>query len=223
MALNISRGNMYEFITHTWNTVKGECFHDCSYCYMKRFGKRSPIRFDQGELKTDLGQGNYIFVGSSCDMWAENIPVEWITKTLDHCSKHDNRYLFQTKNPQRFTEFQLPRNSVVCTTIETNRWYPAIMFNSPFPEDRVEQMKRLAYPRYITIEPIIDFDMEEFVEMIQACNPVQVNIGSDTGHNDLPEPSADKILKLVERLQKFTVVHNKTNLKRVLNTEKLKF
>lgn len=25
MSLNKSKGNMYEWITHTWNTVKGEC------------------------------------------------------------------------------------------------------------------------------------------------------------------------------------------------------
>ncbi len=39
MGLNKSNGNMYEWITHTWNTIKGECYHDCSYCYMKKWGK----------------------------------------------------------------------------------------------------------------------------------------------------------------------------------------
>jgi hypothetical protein len=68
MGLNTSKGNMYDFVTHTWNTVKGECYHDCSYCYMKRWGKLKPARFDQKELKTDLGSNNFIFVGSSCDM-----------------------------------------------------------------------------------------------------------------------------------------------------------
>lgn len=31
MPLNKSTGNMYKFITHTWNTIKGECPHGCSY------------------------------------------------------------------------------------------------------------------------------------------------------------------------------------------------
>lgn len=35
MALTKSRGNMYPFVTHTWNAIKGMCFHDCPYCYMK--------------------------------------------------------------------------------------------------------------------------------------------------------------------------------------------
>lgn len=33
MGLNVSKGNMYEFITHTFNTIKGKCYHDCSYCH----------------------------------------------------------------------------------------------------------------------------------------------------------------------------------------------
>jgi len=78
MALNKSKGNMYEFVTHTWNAIKGECPHDCSYCYMKRWGKLNPIRLDTREFKTDLGEGNFIFVGSSCDMFADSIPYEWI-------------------------------------------------------------------------------------------------------------------------------------------------
>ncbi|HYQ55883.1 MAG TPA: hypothetical protein VEP89_00965 [Draconibacterium sp.] len=39
----------------------------------------------------------------------------------------DKKYLFQSKNPKRFADFELPPKSVVCTTIETNRWYPEIM------------------------------------------------------------------------------------------------
>ena len=54
MPLNKSTGNMYDFITHTWNTIKGECPHECSYCYMSRWGKQPPLHFDEKELKTDL-------------------------------------------------------------------------------------------------------------------------------------------------------------------------
>lgn len=34
MGLNKSKGNMYEFITDTYNIVKGACDFGCSYCYM---------------------------------------------------------------------------------------------------------------------------------------------------------------------------------------------
>ena len=50
MPLNKQSGNMYSWVTHTWNVVKGKCPHGCIYCYMKRFPQR-PLRFDEKELK----------------------------------------------------------------------------------------------------------------------------------------------------------------------------
>ena len=45
-------------------------------------------------LKTNLGNGNFIFVGSSCDMFAHNIPDKWIRNTMEHCDKFDNRHTY---------------------------------------------------------------------------------------------------------------------------------
>ncbi|MCK4815437.1 hypothetical protein KA005_06680 [bacterium] len=216
MGLNESKGNMYEWVTHTWNAIKGRCPHDCSYCYMKRWNNLKPVRLDGKELKTDLGNGNFIFVGSSCDMWAEAIPTEWIIKTLEHFNKFDNHYLFQSKNPARFNKYQLPKNSVICTTIETNRWYPKIMNNSPYPIDRSKEMTGLSIETYLTIEPIIDFDIMQLVELIKQCKPKQVNIGADSGNNNLPEPGPGKLLDLINELESFTTVKKKKNLKRLL-------
>ena len=219
MALNLSTGNMYEFVTNTWNTIKGECPHNCSYCYMKKWGAQNPVKFDKKELKTNLGEGNFIFVGSSCDMWADDIPDEWIKQTLEYCSKFDNNYLFQTKKPDNFMDFELPKKSVVCTTIESDSYYPQIMRNSPEPIQRSIAMQELSrfYDTYVTIEPIMDFNLEHFVKMIKRCNPKQVNIGADSGGNGLPEPSQESVLQLVEELQRFTHIHSKSNLERILN------
>ena len=227
MALNKSKGNMYEFVTHTWNTVKGECPHDCGYCYMKGIAKRfckkqSPIHFDEEELKTNLGKGNFIFVGSSNDLFAKDIPDEWLLKTLKHCEKHDNGYLFQSKNPDRILDYidacVITDKSVICTTIETNRYYRKIMGKSPLVEDRAEAMNIISkvVKTYVTIEPIMDFDPSEFVELIKKANPIQVNIGADTGHNNLPDPTKEKVLELITELKGFTIVKPKPNLNRIL-------
>ena len=216
MALNISKGNMYGFVSHTWNTVKGTCNHDCSYCYVKRWGNLNPVRFDEKELRTKLGNGNFIFVGSSNDMFASDVSKEWIQRTIDHCNQFDNQYLFQTKNPSRLLEFELPLNSVVCTTIESNRFYPEIMNNSPRPSARAEAMSRIDLPKYVTIEPILEFDMDELVELIKSCNPIQVNIGADSGNHKLPEPNREKVLLLIDKLNKFTIVKQKKNLNRIV-------
>jgi len=219
MGLNLSRGNMYPWITHTFNTIKGECPHNCSYCYMHKWGKQKPVRFDEKELKTDLGKGNFIFVGSSCDMFAKEIPGEWIIKTLEHCSKYNNYYLFQSKNPRDFIGFApfMPDKIHLCTTIETNRWYSKIMNNSPGPIERGIHFSKIPIEeKYITIEPILDFDLHELVELIHTCYPQQVNIGADSGNNNLPEPSKEKIIELINELEEFTTVEKKSNLNRLL-------
>lgn len=215
MALNESKGNMYEFVTHTWNAIKGACYHDCTYCYMKRWGKLKPVRLDEKELKTDLGNGNFIFVGSSCDMFAKDIPEEWILRVIEKCFDYDNSYLFQTKNPENARRLMPPKTSM-CVTIETNRNYPDIMRNSPEPYERFEQATLIRQPLYITIEPIIDFDLIELTKWMRILSPEQINIGADTGRNNLPEPQKEKILSLILRLEKFTIVHQKSNLKRLL-------
>jgi len=222
MGLNTSQGNMYAFVSQTWNTVKGKCPHSCSYCYMKHW-PQSNVRLDENELKTDLGTGNFIFVGSSNDMFAKEIPVKWIVQTLVHCQNHNNRYLFQSKNPERFLQF-LPFNviykqAILCTTIESNRFYPEVMNHSPHPLERAKAMEVLSkhVPCYVTIEPILDFDLEPMLEMIKRCNPLRVNIGADSKCHNLPEPSKDKLLALITELEKFTVIESKRNLWRILN------
>lgn len=217
--LNKSKGNMYQFINATWNTVKGKCYHDCKFCYMKRWGELKPVRFDEKELKTDLGENNFIFVGSSCDMFAEDIPEDWIRTTINKCKGYNNRYLFQSKNPKNFMGYIYPRNTILCTTIESNRYYPNILNNAPLIKDRVNDFLLLSdklFKKMVTIEPILDFDIEEFLRMLESINPIQINIGADSGNNNLPEPPKEKVLELIQELEKFTKVYIKDNLRRLI-------
>jgi len=118
----------------------------------------------------------------------------------------------------------LPPRSSICTTIETNRVYKSIMNNAYEPEDRATPFEwarktKPTIPRYVTIEPIMDFDLTPMVELIKRCEPVQVNIGADSGNNGLPEPRADKVLALIYELQKFTTIARKSNLGRLLKNK----
>ena len=91
MSLNIRKGDMYKFIDFTWNPIKGKCLHDCSYCYMKQINPNANLpRLAEHELNTYLGYGRSIFIGSSTDMFAENIPSEWIKRVLDYCYQNSN-------------------------------------------------------------------------------------------------------------------------------------
>jgi len=221
MSLNISKGNMYGFVTHSWNAIKGKCPHGCTYCYMNRFGEQKPVRLDEKELKTDLGSGNIIFVGSSCDMFADDIPIKWSSKVIDYCKQFDNTYLWQTKNTfnlyQRSLYTGLPPKSIVCTTIESNIYYDQICPDAALPEERAIWLRKLPFERHVTIEPIMYFDMDKMVDLIRECDPKQVNIGANTNHKiKLPEPSPEKVYELIERLEDFTIVHLKDNLNRLL-------
>jgi len=219
--LRESKGNMYDFVTHTWNTVKGKCPHGCAYCYMTKWGEQRPFRFDESELKTDLGEGNIIFVGSGCDLWATEIPAEWISRTLEHCGKYGNTYFFQSKNPARIYHYRddLP-GGVICATVESDIWRREFMGDTPLPIDRVSPlvlMRQMGHLIMITIEPIMDFHLTGFLSLIKYCRPNQVNIGANTNPKvELPEPPKEKLQALTDELKKFTDVKIKPNLKRLM-------
>ena len=216
---------MYGFVNATFNVLKGKCSHDCSYCYMKIF-KLNDLRFDEKELKTNLGENNFIFVGSSTDMFASNVPIVWVMDALNYCNTFPkNKYLFQSKNPLYIWQMReyLPPNCVIGTTIETNRRFDC-MGNTPdvqerariiglFSSDAIDHIKR---ETMVTLEPILKFDLKELVELIRTANPTWVNIGCDSKHHNLPEPTKEEIRELILELTKFTKIVNKENLKRIM-------
>jgi len=214
---------MYEFISHTWNPIRGRCPHSCLYCYMRRtWSKDNMVRYVQKEQNTKLGAGKKIFVGSSVDMWANDIPEAWDLLILAMCGNYPgNEYLFQTKNPQRFYTFKnsFPPRSILGVTLESNRDYPKISQAPPISE-RVRWMKRLkeevSIPRMISIEPIMNFDLGAFVEMIEWIRPSFISIGADSKRHHLPEPSLEKVGELLVALRTITELKIKNNLKRLL-------
>jgi hypothetical protein len=68
----------------------------------------------------------------------------------------------------------------------------------------------------VAVEPVMDFDTARFAGMILSCDPVQVNIGADSGKNVLPEPSSEKVRTLIHILEQHTAVHIKPNLRRLM-------
>jgi len=226
--LNKQKGQMYPWVNATWNVIKGECPHNCSYCYCKRWGEQAPLHFDEKELKTDLGSGNVIFVGSSCDMWASTIDDSWIEAVIKKCLENmGNRYLFQSKNPLRFNQFSFKSpmsgiwlSMILGTTIETNRWYYEIMGKSISPVLRANAMASLPYPyRMVSIEPIMDFDLDVLVGWLKDIKPEFVSIGADSKGHNLPEPSPEKVRALISELKQFTEIRSKNNLNRILTPD----
>jgi len=224
MSLTKSKGNMYPFVSHTWNPIRGRCPHQCSYCYMKRY-KVGDLRLVFKELKTNLGSKNFIFVGSSTDMFSESVYHNWIKYVLEHCRKYpENMYLFQSKNPGRFKEFvdEFPPNraTVLGTTIETNIASITAQYSTtPHPQERVNHMMDLAFPTMISIEPILEFDLKTMIDWIKMIAPEFVAIGADSKGWDLKEPSPEKVIALVSQLKEITKVKIKKNLLRIVDLD----
>ena len=220
MVLNKQKGNMYAFVTHTWNPIKGKCSHECLYCYMK-ISKQKPIRLVDKELEDDLGEGKFIFIGSSTDIFADDVPGDWISKILCQCRGFNNRYLFQTKNPKRFDEFkhEFPDNSVFGTTLESNINHNNISV-APTIVNRAKALAEFDAPtKTITIEPILEFDIISFEFILKTIKPEWISIGADSKRHNLPEPSKEKIIELIKRMELFTNVKIKDNLKRLIGEE----
>jgi len=217
--LNKPKGKlMYNWVTHTWNPIRGECPHRCRYCYMK--GKPvGELRLDDKVLNDDLGVGRTVFVGSSVDMWHFDVPYDWIDKVLDRCwLSAENLFLFQTKNPARFQYMPAPDNAILGVTLETNR--PTGEFSrAPAPVERAAIMSYIkSHKTMVSIEPVMDFDLAEFLKYIaEWVHPVFVSIGADTRGCKLPEPPPGKLRELVDELRKITEVRLKANLKRLFD------
>jgi DNA repair photolyase len=229
MALKKPTGDMYSFVDWIWNPVRGRCFHDCAYCYVKRIARRfsleqRPPHLVKFEMGTNLGRGNKIFVCSGCDLFARDVPFEYICDVVDHTLSYpENAYIFQTKNPQRIvlSSFRLSASlHKICTTLETNRWVPLVMRNAPTPALRAQAMAVLAnrgFKTMVTIEPIMDFDIDKLLLLVYMTRAEQVNIGAKSGgHTGFPEPAAEKVRYLITELNAFTRVEVKTNLGRLL-------
>ncbi len=217
---NNSKGNMYPN-TITRNFIGGECPHNCSYCYvcaLKRFPvmkKRysGKLRLIESEFKKPLGSGKNIFIGSCNDMFADEVPDEWIKRVLEYCSKSDNNYLFQTKNPERFKYYTFPEKTILGATIETNR--EDDISNAPNTTIRKHWLSQLDCDKMVSIEPIMDFDLGIMRRWMIEIEPKFVSIGADSKGHNLPEPSWDKVQSLIKELKTFTKVKVKDNLMRL--------
>jgi DNA repair photolyase len=224
MSLKKSTGNMYPWVTHTHAHLGGECHHKCVYCYVDnpRFGRpkkyQGELRLIEAEFDVKYGEGKTIFVENCNDLFASDVPEDFITRIIGHCNAYpDNTYVFQTKNPKRYSKISTdyPGNSIFGVTIESNREISGIG-NAPPVEERMIEMMNLNERKFVTIEPVLDFDVDILAEWIWRINPEFLNLGADSKNHNLPEPSVEKIHALVDALKKHGIeLREKHNLSRL--------
>ncbi len=234
MPLNKTSGNMYPWITHTHSHLAGECPYKCQYCYVQRSkfmgfkGYKSkhsgPIHLQIKELLVNYGRKKIILIEHQIDMFHPEVSDLMIENILRHCRQYpQNLYVFQTKNPQRLHDLLclrhglFPPEALYGCTIETNRSTEHLS-SAPSTIERRRVMATLPTLRkFITIEPILDFDVEMLGFSIAYIKPLFVNIGADSKGTGLEEPTGKKVRELIEYFKRHNIsVRIKPNLKRIL-------
>lgn len=112
-----------------YNPVQGLCPNtSCSIydlCYMKRppfcwsVNKNPNLRLDEKKLMVKLpDEPNRIFVQDNLELFHERIRSEWIQRIIERTDAYpQHTFIFLTKNPARYAEFEFPKNCWLGVTV----------------------------------------------------------------------------------------------------------
>ena len=216
----MTRSNMYDD-TVTWNPFKG-CRFDCSYCKpsfqaqakRQKQNCQSCYEFkphEHEERLKKIPKGKRVFVCGNGDI--AFTPPGFLDRIVaavaaDSARNPGKEYYFQSKAPIVFKRIlsDLPEGAVLVTTLETNRdngYRLHVSKGAPVPTRRWSIFKGLDYPRkVVTVEPLLEFDLQTFAGMLIDIAPESVWIGFNSRPKQikLPEPDEGKVVKLIDAL-----------------------
>lgn len=236
MPIRKARGNMYDWPDvdlWLWDPLRGQCSHRCEYCFVQAMGRMypaikakysGPIMLDGDELMTNLarkweGEDRTIWPVCMGDLFAEDVETWMIKAILAQCCKWPQfTYVFQTKNPARYMahKFTWPAKLIRGTTIESDIVHHPIMSECPPPIERATEISKVRKPKFITIEPVMRFNLKKMLEFMVWAEPEFINIGADSKGCGLPEPSALDINNLIKGIQNLGIeIRQKHNLGRL--------
>lgn len=212
------KNNMYELSVKQWSPFAG-CEHDCVYCrssfqrQLKRWARKNcpgcyeftphthPERLNQKLPKTKHMQ--FIFTCSSGDI--AFCPTEYLKEIIARIQSEPYKtFLIQSKDPQTFNRAIFPKNVILGTTLETNRDELCEgTSKAPKPSQRYKDFAKVNHPlKMMTIEPVMDFDLDVMIDWVENINPCMLWLGYDSGKNKLPEPELEKVKSLHWQLAK---------------------
>jgi protein gp37 len=157
-----------------------------------------------------------LFLVAMGDLFCEWSQEDWIVSILNWCHncKHEQNFLFLTKNPRRYLEIfdkypeLIDSRFVFGTSIETtedSQMKQYLAPSAPPPTSRFQAFHdfRIKYPnarRFLSLEPVMNFDLHVMAMWITNLKPETVYIGVDNYHF-IPRnqwPSVDKMENLIQ-------------------------
>ena len=197
---------MFSFVDSCKECIYG-CDFDCIYCWARakdKNGRQIIPTFNQRSLSIPPISNTLVFLNSRSDMFCLYSKADWIHQIFNYIRRYPKtNFLIMTKNPYGYNAFrkEIPINIICGATIETNR-DTSKFSKAPVALDRFIEMYNLIWPnKFISIEPVIDFDPEIFTRWLLSIKPIAIAIGYDNYNNHLPEPKRIEVEALIRTLE----------------------
>lgn len=211
-----------EWCDFSWNPVTG-CLHGCPYCYARRIaerfkGKAFPNGFtptfypERLQEPVKVKKPARIFVCDMADLfgeWTWGIPqgfatqeyvVNCILNTIRQCPQHT--FLFLTKNPARYDQFEFPCNCLIGATITRPDHLGEML--------RATDLYHAGHPSLISFEPLLGGLPPEHSTCFKGLK--WIIIGAQTGPSAV-KPKPEWVQSLIDDARKYSIpVFLKDNL-----------
>lgn len=203
----------------TWNVFTG-CGYRCVYCWAMRMIEKGRLKnspkYHDGfkphwhpqEMRKRFTKDDFVFISSLGDI--SFATPEQIKEIVEYIRHSPATFLFQSKNPGCFHEIirwcEPPENIYFGTTMETNREtvVAGCLSGAPCEYARFEQIWTLPWKnKFISIEPIMNFDVGGILGWIAQIKPQIVEVGADNYACGLDEPPWEKVEALLKGLKEF--------------------
>jgi len=215
----MKRDKMYSERVGNISAFRG-CGFRCTYCAFRNALRRSPCEkcrtfephahlevLNKRPPKTK--EDEFLTIGLTGDIsFASDTTMQAIIHYCWLWAKHT--FLIQSKDPAFFHQYKFPENVILGTTIETNCNQIGIS-KAPSTHNRADAMIRLNNcKKMITIEPIMQFDMNTLPLWMRSISPEFIYVGYNSKDDiKLSEPSLEKTQLFIEKLSEFTEVRTK--------------
>jgi len=155
---NTQKKDSIGWAAYSWNPVTG-CNHGCEYCYARDIAERfygdlgfnvaiHPDRMLIPLNNHPKAPNNRVFTCSMSDLFAAEVPREWIDEVLRVCKEAAHfDFLLLTKFPKRLEDFDFPDNCWIGTSCDTQRRLEVAAKIMP----RVNAAKK-----WLSIEPMLE-------------------------------------------------------------------